>query len=1125
MKDAKQKNKVRMQHSILTTMVCGCLLFTSAPSAAQTTSGRPTSMSLVPALEQISDGDARLALARLLSYGDDHLDDSIQEYRTLLSASPGDFVARRELARIFMRQKKYDDAVRELNAVLKEKPNDPEAQLALGQICLWSGNYPQAIDLFKKLLRQKKTDHEALLGLARAYSWSGRHEEAWDAYVLAFLQIKDPDAELYAEIGDSYRNIGKIADAVSRYRHAAKMKPNEPEFRKKLGLALSWSGQDLEAMVILEKSYQEQPQDREIAIELARIHVRKKAWPKAKAILENLMARFPGDLGVIAELADIEAAQGHAERCRNLYLQALSRKEDSRSLELRYAERMTLWGDFYGAERIYREFLDAHPEEREIRLKLADILVAMQLTEEAEGIYRKMLLQGPTAGDILFAMARLKMAEKDFFGAEEWARRAVEASVERNESRILLGNVLVALHRYDEARRVYREVTATGSVLAATLGIGRSYVKEGMLESARQVFAQAMKAEPGDVEVRFRAAGPEKIAEGEFIGELIRSEGSSHRLTHWAGLYAAEGRRKEAVRIYEAVLSRDPAFFPAQIELAELLALDQQFDRAIALYREIADRFPGATKILIGQARVLGWAKRYHESLDLYKQVHGLNSRDTVPVREMARTALWGKLYPESSTAYDQLLSPPVDRSFQGVLLSATRGLRNERLTTAVRNLVKSAELDSVTEGYERFRNDFDHFGQTLPREDWRAIEGVLLDFLPTWRIQKAAALERKAKELVRRKRPNRSLPVYRELIAFEPWNEEARFDLAQILCGLGLCNREKETYQELIEIDPLHALAGRALKRQEILSRPALSLTGSAWGERGRGDLSQINRFKTGLGLDVPVSGQYHLRFKFFDWIEQPRYNDKSYSYSAYGPGLEIDGVFSPAVKGEAGWTLKDYINERLASRQTGFGRFWFNVRDAAVLGLGVERKDEISNLFGLRQGVQSDTWSISVRSDLTRQLEISGTARWIEYNDGNGGLHDSLNLGYAFTDHPRIFKVILSGDYRDTRETNSYRYRFGQLSDIIHPYWTPAHNKAAGVTLEWYHDLSKEFFCGNELHYYDIKLSFGTDSESNGSVQFDASWHYEFKERWTVGLRGMVHRSREWDANSLLGEVSWRF
>jgi tetratricopeptide (TPR) repeat protein len=863
----------------------------------------------------------------------------------------------------------------------------------------------------------------------------------------------------------------------------------------------------------------------EAMLALARALAREEATQaEARRIFQALIKERPDDPGLLADLADLALASGHAEECRDLYLRALA-LESTEARRFDYADRMSAWGDFYGAERIYREFLAAHPEEREIRLKLAGVLVAMQRTEEAEGLYRKMLLHEPNDGDVLFAMVRLKMAEKDFIAAETWVRRAVETSVERSESRLFLGNVLVELHRYDEARMAYREATAAGSVLAATLGIGRSYMKEGMPESARQMFAQAMKAAPDDVEARFRAAGPEKIAEENFIREILRTEGSLHRLEHWAGLYAAEGRRKEAVQIYEFVLSRDPAFSSAQVELAEILALDQRFDRAINMYVEIAARFPGASKILIGQARALGWAKRYSESLDLYKQVHRLNSRDPVPVREMARTALWGKLYTESSTAYGQLFSPPVDQSFQEVLISAARGLRNERLMAAIRNLMKSSELGSVTEGYERFRNDFEIFGQTLSREDWRVIEGILLDFLPAWRIQKAAALERMAKKLVRDKRPGRSFPVYRNLIAFEPWNEEARFDLAQVLCSLGLCNREKEIYQELIEIDPLHALAGRALKNQEILNRPALSLTGSAWGEKGRGDLSQINRFQAGLGLDLPVSGQYHLRFNFSDWIEQPRYNGTSYSYSAYGPSLEVAGVFSPVVKAEAGWTLKDYVNESLASRHTGFGRLFFNVRDAAVLGLGVERKDEISNLFGLRQGVQSDTWLISARSDLTRKLDISGTARWLEYSDGNRGIHDSLNLGYDFTEHPRIFRVILSGDYRDTLENNDYRYRFGQLSDIIHPYWTPEHNKAGGVILEWHHDLSKEFFCGNELHYYEIKLSFGTDSESNRSVQFDAEWHYELKKRLTVGLRGMIHRSREWDANSLQGEVSWRF
>ncbi len=870
------------------------------------------------------------------------------------------------------------------------------------------------------------------------------------------------------------------------------------------------------------------PEESQISDDDARFHLARllageeATEQEALVLFRKLLEKRPDDPEILAALADLALNAGHAAESRSLYLRVME-IDKTEARRLAYAERMTAWGDFYGAERIYRGVLNDHPGQRKILLTLADLLFAMQRTAEAEGLCRKMLLREPEAEDILLRMVRLKMMEKDFPEAEKWSRKAVAANRKNIEAKLLLAEILTARQRYGEAIAIYREAETLGAMPAAALGIGRVCLKEGKHEEAGRAFSRALGAAPGDVEARFRAAGPKRIIDERFIDELFRTEKSSRRLNRWAALYAAEGRMKEAIRIYEAVLARDPGFFPAQIGLAELLALDGRFEEAIALYEELSNRFPATSKILIGKARTLSWAKRYREALDLYFEIGRFNPQDPVPVKEMARTAVWGKWYEEAHAIYGKLLEPPVDLSFQRALQSATRGIRNDRFRAALQNLEKGAERDFTTDAYKRFRKDFERFSCTLSREDQRLVEEILLDFFATWRIQKEAALERKAKELVWDRRPSSAIPVYRELIGSHPGNEEARFDLAQLYGSIGLGDREEEAYRKLVAMDPLHALGARALNRREIRNRPAVFVTGSGWGEKGRGDLAQIDRFRTDLGLDVPVSGRHHLRFKLSDWTERP--NQDGRSYRAFGPALEFDSVFSSAVKGEAGWTLKNYRDGGLTSRQTGYGSLWFNLRDAVVLGMGAERRDEIANLFALRQGVQSDRVWVSARSDLTRRLEATGTARWLEYNDGNGGLHDSLALAYAFTDHPRVFKVILSGEYRDTREMNEHLYREGELVDIRHPYWTPERNKSGRITLEWRHDLAKEFYHGGERHDYDIKLSFGTDSEDNASVQLDAEWHYEFRDRWAVGVRGMVHRSREWDAQALTGEISWRF
>lgn len=863
--------------------------------------------------------------------------------------------------------------------------------------------------------------------------------------------------------------------------------------------------------------------DDDARFHLARLLAGEEATEgEALVLFGKLLEKRPDDPEILAALADLALNAGHAAESRRLYLRIVE-IDKTEARRLAHAERMTAWGDFYGAERIYREVLADHPGQRKTLLKLADLLFAMQRTAEAEEICRKMLLREPDARDVLLLMVRLKMMEKDYFEAEKRSRQVVAVNRENAEAKLLLAEILTARQRYGEAIALYREAETLGAMPAAALGLGRVFLKEGKPEEAGRAFSRALGAAPGDVEARFRASGPKKITDKKFIEELFRKEKSSRRLNRWAELYAAEGRMKEAIRIYEVILARDPGFFPAQTALAELLALDGRFEEAIALYEDLSNRFPATSKIQIGKARALSWAKRYREALDLYLELCRFNPRDPVPVMEMARTAVWGKWYEEAHAIYSKLLEPSVDLSFQKALQSATRGIRNERLSAALHNLEKGAERDFITEAYKRFQMDFERFSHTLSREDERFVEEILLDFFATWRIQREAALERKAKELVWDKRPRNAIPVYRKLIDFDPGNEEARFDLAQLYGGVGLGDREEEAYRELAAMDPLHALAARALNRREIRNRPAAFVTASGWEEKGRGDLAQIERFRTDLGLDVPVSGRHHLRFKLSDWTERP--NRDGRSYRAFGPALGFESVFSSAVKGEAGWTLKNYRDGGLASRQTGYGSLRFNLRDAVVLGMGAERRDEIANLFALRQGVQSDSVWVSARSDLTRKLEVTGTARWLEYNDGNGGLHDSLALAYAFTDHPRVFKVILSGDYRDLREMNENLYRAGELVDIRHPYWTPERNKSGRITLEWRHDLAKEFYHGGERHDYDIKLSFGTDSEDNTSVQLDAEWHYEFHDRWAVGVRGMVHRSREWDAQALTGEISWRF
>jgi len=1090
----------------------------SIPAAASSGDGQASS--LVPAGEGMTDFEARLALARVLGAREKNWAEAVDQYRILLAEQPENGTVRREMAEIFLWQKRYDLAQDELTLLLSRDPNDRGAALAMARLYLWRGDYGKAAALFESIL-SKGASPEVSLELARAYARSNRYDQAISAYREGIRSMGAVGPEIYGELADALWSAGRKDEALDHYRRAVLLDPSRDDLLKKLGLALSWSGRDDEALTVLEQLEGRMPGDREVGLELARLEVRRGEADRALDRMKGLLNRYPDDVEMTVEMADIEAGWGHAARCRDLYRSAIGKAPGDETLLLRFADRMVGWGDFYEAEGLYREHLGRHGQDNTVALKLALALVSSERYEEAEGLYRQFLLKTPGEKRILLNQAALRQKRKDFAGALETVERFLAAAPGDPEGMRLKAEALEGLGRHREALEAYGR--ASGDKIRLLIARGKIYRKLGEEGEASRFFEKALESAPRDAEARFYAAW-ERVRTDGFLKDLLEAKEPPAERTAWAGLYAMHGFNDQAILLYREALRTDPDYFPARIGLAETTGVDQRWDESIRLYEGLAAEFPGNSKIAIGLARVLAWARRYRESIDGYEAVRRMNPHDPVPQREKARVALWGKRYEESLAAYRAMLAPAVDEMLLERLALLAAGEGKTPLTEAYGRLDAQVRSGSLYGGYEAFAAQMEDAGRSLTAARRQEVGAVLAELLPAYEIQKAAFLEMEAKGLARDRRYARALETYEALVGFNPGNEEALFDLAQVHCALGLCDGEADWYGRLLEIDPLHWLARAALDRQQIRQSPAVGVSQSYWKETGRGDLAQITRYRTDVALEFPFWGRYRLSLTGHHWIENPQYTGGH--YAADGFSLAMGGVINPYWRGEGNWTHKAYRDRQFEDRDSGYGRLWFNIRDALTLGIGYERTDEIANYFGIKQGSQADNWWLSASSNLTRRLEVNGRVRYLSYNDGNEGQHLSLGTGYAFTDHPGVFKVVLSGDYRDTRVQNHFDYDgSGTLRDIAYPYWTPRNVLSGEVTFEWRHDLSRLFFCGNELHVYDLRLSFGSESTGNPSVRLEGEWQYEFYRHWMVGLRGMLHRSREWDADSLWATVNYRF
>lgn len=849
--------------------------------------------------------------------------------------------------------------------------------------------------------------------------------------------------------------------------------------------------------------------------ELARVFRKLGKAEAAEAELRKLLRIRPNDPFLLADLADLEASRGHFVRSRDLYEEALSKSKQPSGLRLRYARQARSWGDFYLAEKVIRGYIEQHPKDIEAALDLAAVLMAEQQYQAAEVQYRSLAGEPRARQRALIGLANSRLLEQDFQAVLPLADELLATDPHQVEALTLRTEALRRLHRYDDAKEGFRRLTTLpGGRFSGWIGLGRIARAQKDEGAAERYFRRAQELNPKDIRIRY-LLGNEPVT-GPDLAYRAAGSLTAADLNTLAELYAADGLLDAAVTTYEAALAKDPNYFPAQIELAQTLATAHRYDQSIELLTRLQGEFPGDAKIILTLARVLSWSRRYGDAMRTYRDLSALNPADTVPRKEMARVATWNKQMNLARELYAEIDVPSVDQQLMEELQHSGRD-------QTVRQALDRIPSQSRTpyEKYEEVRRLVDS-GQ-LSASSSSIIDNALSTLEPVYRLQKAIWLEREAKWLEWNKKFLQSAQVYRELLALQPGNEEARFDLAQVKAAQGLSLESAASYQELLELDPLHNLASQALERDlNILQHPAIFSKYTYWDEKGIGRASDIQRQQFQSGIEVIWNSQTQLRVSGDYWYESP---GSAAHADAAGVTLGFRTVFNEYWRASGEWSHKEYFQSRYDNTETGNADLTFNAWDYAHLTLQYARIDELHNEFGLQQGVQSDNVGLLADSNLNHYVDVKSGVVWTHYTDDNQGIWITLAPAFILHDHPHELKLTLRGDYRNTEDESIFEFQGSRLRNIIHPYWTPQDYVRGTIILEWRHDLSRDLYTGGQQHYYALRLGGGIDSTGNKNVVLEAEWHYEFLQRWALEVHGTLDRSPAWDGAAADVSLIYRF
>jgi hypothetical protein len=613
---------------------------------------------------------------------------------------------------------------------------------------------------------------------------------------------------------------------------------------------------------------------------------------------------------------------------------------------------------------------------------------------------------------------------------------------------------------------------------------------------------------------------------------------SAATLVQLAGLYAGQGDFELAIRCFRAARLADPGHFTAWLGLAEFLAIAQHHEEAQREFAALAAVFPTNRQVLLKQARALGWGRRYEDSFATYAALRALNPDDPVPLLEQARVAGWAKRRAEAAELYGLRWAEPVDARLRVALrpLLSVAGPEPEtepEVLTAWRELLDPAAEPDDEEDYldaaepfaltERFEADFDALSAAVPPEAAAALAELRLDLRADFSLQRAFWLENRAKQLAWERRWWRSEQTYDRLLAVEPGNQEAFFDLSQVQAAQGLGQRERATFGRLLVIDANNRLADAALFRRERRSEPLVFGQLDYYREVGRDELSAIRRYRAGLGGETLIDDRFRLRGAVLRWIDSP--DRSSDDFHARGFTVGADGVLTNWLAASVEYTHKDGAEAGIGSIDTGGAQAWVPFKDAVRVGAGVDVREELANEFAYYQGIRSTHHWLGAEAAFSRRAEIVARADFIGYDDDNAGSHFWIAPAYTWSDHPRTFKTTVTLERRDTDEANIYQFSSGELVDITHPYWTPEDYFGAALALEWRHDLAKDFFIGSQEHWYDLRVTFGASNDSNQGVSWAADYAREWRDRWVLRLGVAQTLSEQWDDFRAQARLAYRF
>jgi Flp pilus assembly protein TadD len=465
-----------------------------------------------------------------------------------------------------------------------------------------------------------------------------------------------PSVENAAVLGSWYASHQQLPCAIEVFRRGLAIDGKSAQLRYLLGISLMAAKQPKEAVPELEKSAELAPQMLKPHLVLAlayegagRPDDAEREWrkalaldPKAEPALEGLTSLYMKrqDYGSVVQVLEnaprteklsIALARalgllnypGQAEKVLD---EALKQHPDSRPLQQAMLVVLVKERKFEDAIRLAQSAMAKHPEDVDAEVDVLRLLVLRNHQDEAASLGPEVLAKRPKDPEVLFLNALVRRSAGDTPQAKVYLEQAVALEPNSTRSHYELGNTLVLLKEWQEAKQQLEKAIELGAsdpevhfALAKALrGLGET---DRSIEETKKY--QQMKK---DAETRLEAA--ESVAQGDadleagkpgeaaaHYREALQGQPSNPNYHYKLAIALNRGGDTAGERQeLEQAIALDPTLAGPHNALGYLLSRAGDADGAVKQFQDAVRSAPGWSEAWINLAAELAVIRHFSEA-------------------------------------------------------------------------------------------------------------------------------------------------------------------------------------------------------------------------------------------------------------------------------------------------------------------------------------------------------------------------------------------------------------------------------------------------------------------------------------------------------------------------------